>query len=232
MSARCKGEPVSWLRIERYHLGEVQEGERRLIAEHLGSCEACAACLALIEREDATPLPAIALPAPKRAARTHRSARMAVSLGALAAAAMLVIALRDARQESVQRLSGESRLKGDAVAFSLVRDDGERFAGATGVYGDKDRFKAVVTCPPGASLAFDLVVYDDGGAAFPIPPAPELACGNDVPVPGAFRLTGSAEERVCVAWSEGAPVNRAKLASGNSVAGQSLCKRFLPTAAP
>ncbi|MGH7293845.1 MAG: zf-HC2 domain-containing protein, partial [Polyangiaceae bacterium] len=67
MTPRCTAEPISWLRLERYHLGELRGAERQAIADHLAACEACAACLARIEQDDAVALPVLPpLPAPRR----------------------------------------------------------------------------------------------------------------------------------------------------------------------
>ncbi|HEY6463790.1 MAG TPA: zf-HC2 domain-containing protein, partial [Polyangiaceae bacterium] len=63
MTARCTGEAVSWLRLERYHLGELAEHERRTIDAHLAGCPACASCLARIVEDDAVLLPALPLAA-------------------------------------------------------------------------------------------------------------------------------------------------------------------------
>ncbi|MBM4321484.1 MAG: hypothetical protein FJ125_16460, partial [Deltaproteobacteria bacterium] len=59
MSAVCNGQPLSWLRLERYHLGELDAGERRDIGEHLALCPACRACLERItgDRRELPPLP-------------------------------------------------------------------------------------------------------------------------------------------------------------------------------
>jgi hypothetical protein len=235
MSPRCIGEPVSWLRLERFHLGEIQGTERGVITEHLAACPACAACLAHIQDDDAHALPPLSLP--KRARRNVLSlfpVRAAAALAALAAGGALVLGLRGNghRGELEHARLGESRVKGDAIAFSLVRDDGERLTGTAGVYRDGDRFKAIVTCPPGASVAFDVVVYDVGGASFPLQPARELACGNEVPVPGAFRLTGDDEETVCLVWAEGAPVDRGTLAVRTAREGHTLCKELSPAPKP
>jgi hypothetical protein len=121
-----------------------------------------------------------------------------------------------------------ARVKGGAVAFSLVRDDGERLEGPAGVYRDGDRFKAIVTCPPGGGVAFDVVVREGGRESFPLPPAVDLACGNEVPLPGAFQLTGSAEQTVCLIWNETGVVDRS--ASGPVEDRPSLCKHL--SAAP
>ena len=233
MSARCIGEPISWLRLERFHLGEMGASERAGIAEHLAGCPACAACLAHIQDDDARALPPLALSAPvRRRVFSLSPGRGAAVLGSLAAAAALVLSLRrgtPAKYIGLQA-TGESRVKGDAIAFALVRDDDERIPGAAGVYRDGDRFEALVTCPPGGDVAFDLVVYDAGGASFPLERPQELACGNGVRLPGAFRLTGGAEETVCLVWTDGEPLDRAELASRGRRDEHSLCKVL--TAAP
>jgi hypothetical protein len=231
MSDRCTGEPISWLRLERFHLGEVQGTERDAIAKHLAACPACAACLARIEDDDSRALPPLAVSRPaRRSVLSLFPVRAAAAIGALAAGGALVLGLRGNghRGELEQARNGANRVKGDAIAFTLVREDDERIAGTAGVYRDGDRFKAVVTCPPGANVAFDVVVYDPGGASFPLEPARDLACGNEVPLPGAFRLTGDADETVCLAWGDAAAVDRGTLAAHEPAEGQGLCKRLSP----
>jgi len=233
VSARCTGEPVSWLRLERYHQGELEAAERARIAGHLAACPACAACLAHIEDDDSRALPPLSLPRPvRRSLFSLFPVRAAAAIGALAAGGALVLGLRGNghRGELERSMLGESRVKGDAVAFTLVREDGERIAGDAGVYRDGDRFKAVVTCPPGATAAFDVVIHDIVGASFPLEPARVLACGNEVPLPGAFRLTGRDDETVCLVWGEGGPLDRGALAAHTAGDDRTLCKRL--TAAP
>ena len=245
MSARCTSEPISWLRLERYHLGELADDERARIASHVVSCAACAACLERIERDEAVVLPALrdlrervardsrALPVvrpARRAVPTRWPVWIGTSMGALAAAAAVVLGLRDrARAPTSDEAVAASGygLKGEAVAFSLVRDDGARIDGLEGVYRDGDRFKAIVTCPPGAGLAFDVVVVDASGASFPLEPAGKIACGNDVALPGAFRLTGGDDETVCLAWSAGALERREIV--GREPLVPRLCKRLSST---
>ncbi len=244
MSARCVGEPVSWLRLERYHLGDIHGGERTRIAEHLATCAVCAACLSRIEQDAAAPLPSLSLaatPVPRRGARVPLFARAAVVVGTVAAAVGGILAVHGPGHRADERRSSASASRakgGGAVAFSLVRDDAERIDGREGVYRESDRFKAMVTCPPTMSGMFDLVVYDDGGASFPLE-ATLLACGNDVPLPGAFRLTGETAKTVCVVWSEEGQGgrtpeeigghDRAEVARGEGALGErSSCKRLSP----
>jgi hypothetical protein len=124
-------------------------------------------------------------------------------------------------------------VKGDLVAFALVRDDGEPVTGPAGVFRDGDRFKVLLTCSPGTKVSFDFVVYEAGHASFPLAPARGLACGNGVPVPGAFRVTGSASQTVCVVWTEGdsGPDRVALGAASAAPAKHSLCKTLTPAEA-
>lgn len=228
MTARCIDEPVSWLRLEQYQLGEVDREERASIAAHLASCQACAACLAGIERDDAielAPLPT-SHEAPARRLRS-RERLWTVGAGAVALAAAAILGVGGAwRHGSAVDPGGAARVKGDAVAFSLVRDDDERIDDVRGVFRDGDRFKAIVTCPPSTTATFDLAVYDASGASFPLPRA-QVTCGNGVPLPGAFRLSGSAEETVCLVWGWERDTLRAAAPSERA-----LCKRLRAAQAP
>jgi hypothetical protein len=236
--AQCIGEPVSWLRLERHHLGESSPAERARVIQHLAVCTACSACLASIEASDASALAPLALSPERRAGATRMRARRrmaAAGVGALALAAAAVLAVgrgwrMDGGDGIVDRV-GASRVKGDVFAFSLVRDDDERIVEAGGVFRDGDRFKALVTCPPAMNLAFDLVVFDSSGvASFPLDPIEGVWCGNDVPLPGAFRLRGAADETVCIAWNEGAAVDRSRVSKGEAFLGDGgLCKHLSPS---
>jgi hypothetical protein len=245
-AASCAGEPVSWLRVERYHLGELGDDERAAVAEHLGACDVCAACLGRIREDEKEPLPALAGVVVSKAAAAKRTrdlapfgARGAVAwIGGLAAAAVLALVLGPLggggpapggeRQPAAEGARQGARVKGGAVAFVLVRDDGARIEGTEGVYRDGDRFKAVVTCPPDGRTGFDLTVTEEGASlvqgAYPLPPATDFACGNGVPLPGAFRLTGGAVQEVCLVWNEEGPVDRQEAPGGRPT----LCKRLAP----
>ncbi len=219
-ASRCTSEPISWLRLERYHLGEIRGGERAQIAKHLAACPACAACLERIEQDDAVALPTLPAPAGAKVVKMRWPVQAVALVGTLAAAAAVVLAMRGSHPVDGERptLAG-GRVKGDAMAFTLVSDDDARIEGTEGTYRQRDRFKAVVTCPPGAGGAFDVVVYDASGVSFPLEPAGGIACGNDVPIPGAFRLTGPGDETVCLVWNAGGAVDRGKLASGPAALG-------------
>jgi hypothetical protein len=233
MSPRCTGEPISWLRLERYHLGEIGADERARIEQHLVKCTACKACLERIEGDDAVALPPLPAMPPRRVVRMRLPMLIGAVVVTLAAAAAVVLAISGSHPTDGERVALQGgRVKGDGVAFSLVRDDGTRVDGEEGIYRDGDRFKAIVTCAPGAAGAFDVVVYDGSGASFPLDPSVGLACGNDVPLPGAFRLTGVGGETVCLVWNASGSVDRSMLASAaglDAASGQGgvvLCKKL------
>jgi hypothetical protein len=243
VSARCIGVPVSWLRLERLRLGELPAAERTEIAAHLAACAACAACAERIEADEATELPPLEVREPRASegsrAAPSRGRWLFARAGVLAAAAAVALAFGHAwrmpdRSETGEGETGHARSKGDGMAFTLVRDDGELLVEAQGVFRDGDRFKALVTCPPGMTASFDLVVFDSGevepgGASFPLEPARLLSCGNQVPLPGAFRLTGGEAETVCVVWSEEGAVDRGALSrSGEVTDRRAMCKELRP----
>jgi hypothetical protein len=209
----CIGTPVSWLRLERYEAGDLDDAERRAIAEHLGACDVCAACAKELRDDDgARELAALPrLPAPAAGKQgslvvSLRRAAPAVAVFAAAAAVLLVVS-RTPREDD--RGARYARVKGTDVAFTLVRDD-ETVVGEAGAarYRDGDRFKALVTCPPGMRASFDLAVYEGSDAAFPLEAQPDLACGNAVALPGAFRVTGRERMSVCLVWSAMGTVDR------------------------
>ncbi len=214
----CVGQPVSWLRLERYALAELDGASAAVVRGHLDGCPACQAALATIEG-DAIALPA--LPA-RRAVVVTAPARpwwrrwsLGAGLGvAIAAAAVLLLWLRapddgDGDGDGVGR---RVRIKGAGlVTLRLVRDRGGVVAFDPADVAPDDRWKAELTCGNPAPLWTDVVVYQAGAAAFPLPPQ-AITCGNQVAVPGAFRVTDGGAT-ICVAVGDRAP-ERARLARG------------------
>ncbi len=206
---RCVGTPISWLRLEQHHAGDLGVSESAAITAHLATCGACASCLARIVQDDALLLPALPALLVAPPAKVLAFRRVAPALAALAVAAVILFVLGRRPEVMPQELDPTSpRTKGGSVGFVLVRDDEGVIAEAGGVYRDGDRWKALVTCPAGMRAAWDLVVFEHGEAAFPLEPQPDLACGNAVPLAGAFRTTGHEPMTVCVVWNDGALVDR------------------------
>ncbi len=226
---RCTGEPVSWLRLERYGLGELSGAERESIASHLQACPACSACWARIEEERARALPPLAaevvalggssgtpraLPGPKRTSL----GRWVWASGLAAAACAVLVVWRAGPEASGGDVPAPRQLtKGGELSLELVRlgRDG-RIWEATHYHPD-DRFKILLTCPPAWRVAAEVVIYQGRRAYYPLAPLQLEACGNRRPVEGAFRIDGEDEVHVCVATSPAStPLDRATL--GDTVA--------------
>ncbi len=184
----CIGEPISWLRLERYALGGASDATVR---EHVAACPACRHCLDEIQH-DVVALQPLVVPAKRR-----RWWELALpAFGAVAAAAILLLVLRprEPRDEAVAHIKGIGDVVVDVVRErdGTVRDDVRTFQAG-------DRWKVVVTCPPTHAVSLDVDVREHGvdRADHPLAPA-RIVCGNRVVVPGAFALTGANQHRVCV----------------------------------
>lgn len=236
---RCIGQPLSWLALERYQLGELSPRRSRSVALHLQRCDVCRRCFEQIETERVSvelpplPLPERAPPAepgagpvlselgqtdgaqragreqeprPPRQGRPRRAWWLLPALGvagAIAAASLLLV-LRPltgrppggapTRPGQLARRVG---YKGGELAVALVRERRGRIEHRPRTFAPGDRFKVLVTCPPGP-LRWELVVLQDGRQYHPLRSSTPLSCGNRVALPGAFRLDGHAAAEVCL----------------------------------
>jgi len=210
---RCTGTPISWLRLEQLHANELSRSEAKEIRAHIEQCAVCAACLAKIDADDAIALPPLPVPARTTTAAAPKKIsflrHVVPAVSALALAAALLLFLRRPSPTGEDDAGVEPvRIKGGDVSFALVRDDGLSIAETSGSYRDGDRFKAIVTCPPGADASMDVVVYEGGKPAFPLAAPAKIACGNAVALPGAFELTGREELSVCLVWNSARDIDR------------------------
>jgi hypothetical protein len=194
----CTGEPISWPRLERFALDAADPA----IAAHLAACPACRRCLELIHG-DAVALPPLVVPdLPARRAR--RRWWLAPALAAAAAAAVLVVVLRPP-----PRAADRVAIKGiGEVALELVRERAGAISFDARRYAPGDRWKVVVSCPPGGAaspaLWIEVSVADGVSLDHPLA-ASRIACGNRVVVPGAFAITGDRANRVCARIAAGSP---------------------------
>ena len=224
MKLECIGEPVSWLRLERFALGELPAEERSRVRDHLERCPACQACLESIRAEPAPVLRP--LPSPTRAP----ARRGFVWLGAAAAvlaSVLLVLLLWPAAPGGHGMLPSRIAVKGGELAVVLVRER----AGATQqnpeTFAPGDRFKALLTCPPPGEPAVELVVLQGGEVFFPLP-LQRIACGNEVALPGAFSLDDDDEALVCLLVGD--PPSRQCLAREPLPPARTVCARLRPAA--
>lgn len=178
----CIGEPISWLRLERYAL----EQRDATIRDHIAACPACKTCLDEITRDVVVLRPLVG---PRK-----RRWWPLVAIPAFAMAAAILFFLRPREQ-----VEDRVRIKGlGTVELDVVRERN----GAIGddrTFREGDRFKVIVTCPPENLVRFEVAVTEQGASRADRPLAPaRLLCGNRVAIPGAFTLTGNKPHRVCV----------------------------------
>jgi hypothetical protein len=191
-------EPISWLRLEHFHLGELPQEEHSLIRTHLDACPHCRAMLAEIE-DDARTLPPLPETASSPTLPWYRRAFTIYTLGPVMAAAIALVMLLPTTTDP-QLPGARVAWKGGELAIALVRERAGVVKQDPRAYRDGDRFQVLLSTPPGEH-PWDLVVLQDGEAFFPLA-AGTSAGGNRVPI-GSFELTGPGEVAVCVMVAEG-----------------------------
>lgn len=187
----CIGQPLSWLVLERHALDELEGAAAAKAGEHLAACPACSAALGSIRGDVRVlpPLPAVAIPI-----RKTRPWMQYAGVGvALAAAALLLLLLRPKDPETGGEISNRVRVKGaGVVVMTLVRErDGAVMFDPPDVR-ESDRWKVQLTCAPGGGATAEIVVLQSGQPAATALAAQRFGCGNNVVLPGAFRITGGA----------------------------------------
>ena len=230
----CIGEPLSWLRLERYRLRELPAAVATEVEAHLAACPVCAAC-ATETNQPLTFSPPVAPPATSHGGarlgawfRT-RAARAVAGLAFAGVAAAVVLVARSIERPEPGSVALGARdtmagIKGGAAAIELVRERQGVVVQGADTFGAGDRWKVLVTCPSARVLFWEVVVRDGARADFPLSPAAPLACGNHVPLPGAFRISGGDDMRVCVVLSSD-PLDRGRLTSSP---GEDVCVTVHP----
>lgn len=193
-------EPLSWLTLERYVLGELSASERAEVEARLAASETDRACLAEI-MADKSELPPLA---PARPVASIASARkrprpqwLAWSAGLAAAAAALIVVLREPARDGSAPSGGEEHVKGSEVTLRLVSD---RQGHEPTHFRAGERFKVQLSCPPALSSALRLFVVQGSQVFEPLPRDASFRCGNQVLWPGAFALDGKEPAEVCLYW--------------------------------
>jgi hypothetical protein len=201
MSA-CIDQPISWLRLEMFALDK----RDATIAQHVAACPACARCLSDIEG-DVVALRPLAVPERRPGWRWLRLGAPAFALAAAAIVLLIVWRDRDPRREDI---AYGVKGVGDVV-LGIVRERADVTRDDVRSFAPGDRFKVVITCAPGPSVWLQLFVEDGRTTDHPLPPA-RVACGNRVAMPGAFSITGSARNRVCIRVSAADSADDARIA--------------------
>jgi hypothetical protein len=190
----CIGEPISWLRLERFALGTADP----VIATHVAACPACRQCLEDI-RGDVVALPRLVVPAAPPRRMWPRWWIPAIAAAATAAVAVLLLVLIP-RRPSPEPAVARATVKGiGEVTVGLVRERAGTIRFDVLSYAPGDRWKVVLGCPPpvdGTPMWVEVSVADGLTVDHPLA-ASRLLCGNHVVVPGAFTITGNRTNRIC-----------------------------------
>lgn len=212
MSAECTGTPISWLRLEQYASGDLSSSERAAVATHLDACDVCRDCFDSIGARPVS-LPTLRPVLVERAPWWRTWAGLGAGAGLAAAAAAAIALLMVQRDAPGPGMPGRTALvKGGDVAIDVVRLRGAAVTHGARTHRDGDRFKVLFTCPASSEMFVDVAVFEDGGVAWPLR-ASKLACGNRVPLGGAFATTGSRPMHVCVVYDFRAPPQRSQLSA-------------------
>ncbi len=181
----CVGTPISWLRLETHALAPTSE-----VSDHLAVCPACSASFAAIT-DDVVALPPLVVPA-KPARSWLRWFVPSMGLAAAAAVILLVIVRRPVpAEEHVTTIKG-----GRTVVMGVVRERAGAIRSDVTTFATGDRWKVTLSCEPGPFVWVDVSVTDPKGVDYPLGPA-QIACGNQIAVPGAFSITGREVNVVC-----------------------------------
>lgn len=204
-------EPLSWLVLERYALGELTHDERASVEARLAANPGDRKRLSEI-REDVVALPAL----PVRSLRARPTKLSAIPAGlALAASGVLAyVGLHEPAAPS-------PRTKGGEVTLSVLS---EQHGEGPSTFVSGERFKVRVTCPTGFSATLGVVVFQGHDRFEPLSRG-VLPCGENLASwPGAFTLDGSEPADVCVLWGR----TLAAAQRREDVEAEGVCERLLP----
>ena len=196
----CIGQPVSYLRLERYNLRELPTAEHARVAEHLAQCPSCRACYERLRADDRVEQVAAwtarlsAAPAPQpRAARRGRGWLWGAGAVAASLAGLLFVW---PSQPSPRPWATE--LKGGDLALELTRVDAQGQLLDPTRFAPGDRWKIALSCPPSLAGAVRVRAFQADERFEPLPPQSLASCGNRRLLTGAFQLDGEAAVDVCV----------------------------------
>ena len=198
----CISTPVSWMKLEQYHLGELSPAERQEISLHLDNCPACAACAKSIT-DDHRALPP--LPAPEAAPSLITLPRIVFATVAAAAAMVVALLLPPSVFDGENEKTGHVAYRGGETALTIARERNGRVVENPEVYLSGDRFRLFATVAGKGEQVWDVVVFQGDEVFFPLTPVDAIGPGNNIPLAGAFRVDGEAAIEICLMVGERVP---------------------------
>jgi hypothetical protein len=186
----------------------------------------------------------ISLDAARQKARTRRWLVPTTISTVIAAAAAVMLWVRSNHtgphgetSQPTRALHATSNVKGAGeLALQVARDRNGNVQTNVATFRVGDRWKTLLTCAPSTSTTLwaDVVVFEvaQGGGpdlvpAFPLAPS-QLECGNAVALPGAFEITGTHENIVCVVITTDAPLNRTAVGPALLTSPDAVCTSVKP----
>jgi hypothetical protein len=192
----CISEPLSWFVLEQYHLGDLDSNAASETKRHLSSCPACADVYHHIEH-DAVSLPDLPALIPTPRTASARSIPWKGIIPLVAAAALLLFVLNPPIGTDIPPPS-HIVTKGGELALSLVRLRDDTVRENPDRFQSGDRFRLLLTSPFTDNTLAEVVVFQGKETFFPYSEGLTIDLGNQVPVDGAFILTGDEDAVVCV----------------------------------
>ncbi len=203
----CVSQPISWLALEQYHLGDLSEVARQEIKCHLDQCTTCKASLEQIGKDTRVLQPPSEFTLKKPQLYWGLSRPAIAASVALAAAALLLIVFKWGLEAPMQVKERPSRIafKGGDFALMVVRERNGRVKENPTHFAPGDNFRLFVTHPLPDPLDWDLIIRQGNDVFFPFSFRPPLRRGNLVPIPQAFRLTGAVPVSICLVVGDQIP---------------------------
>lgn len=229
----CTQEPISRLKLELYHLGELPAEKRGEIQHHIDTCGACKAALDYIANDDRV-MPPLRIPAPSRQMsffdtiiRQHLFVWTATA--AIAVVALFFMILPEDNHSFETEQDTLANVKGGDAAIYIVRNRDGVVDENPAAFQEGDRFKIFVTYLGNNPAKWDLAVFQGDKVYFPLTPTNTLPAGARTPLQGALSLDGSEPASICIFVGNNKP-DRARLAEEkhNSMSAAAACKTLRP----